>query len=192
MRFAIFIFIACTSVFSRGIAENSLISDIRVNLNQEKLRICEDGIFLMTDAFGVVALNNLQIDERGYYTICPISRVCANCKKQLEIDSNECDYCGSQDVDSIGMGENKCDDYLTTQAILCAFLNDPSQWEGKIFFCGSMRAKGVIDDEGNQSVSIELEKNKGGKVNGGVTGTIKKDKDGKTTASAEVEIKIDL
>lgn len=188
MRSAILMCIACISFLSKGISNEKLISDIRVNLKSENLLASEEGIFLITDEFGLVALNNLQFDERGCYTICHIAYICTNCMNQLTPDSSGCDVCGSEEIDAIGVGENGDNKYLTAQAILTAFLVDPSQWEGKIQFCGHFKGKAGVDDEGTKSVSIQVTETDNNDID--YSATIKvEEKDENRTASAEVEVK---
>jgi len=187
MRSAILVFIACLSLFNKGITNEKIISDIRVNLKSENLATTEEGIFLITDEFGLIALNNLQFDERGYYTICQIAYICTNCRNQLTQDSIGCAICGSEEIESIGVGESCDNKYLTAQAILTAFLVDPSQWEGKIQLCGHFKGNAGVDDEGTKSVSIQVTETDSNDVD--YSATIKaEEKDGQTTGSVEVEV----
>ena len=65
----------------------------------------------MTDEFGPVSLHNSQVDKKGYYTISKITYKCTNCLKHLE-KSNNCDHCGSTEVDIKGVGEYEDNEYI--------------------------------------------------------------------------------
>lgn len=189
MRFIFFIFVAICSVFCKGISEEKWTNEFRVNLDIDKLLISQDGIFLMTDNFGAVALNDLQFDDRGYFTLCQISYVCANCRREFEHDSKICGACGSEDIVFVEVGE--CNEYLTAQAILCAFLQNPSLWEDKILVAGQLEVKGGADNKGNQSLTVEVtETTNNGNCSYGGSCSVVKDSDGNTTAKAEATLVI--
>ncbi|NGX46866.1 MAG: hypothetical protein K1000chlam3_00233 [Chlamydiae bacterium] len=191
MRYAFFFLVAVVSFLGKGIADEKLDNEFRVNLNPEKLSIREDGIFLITESYGEVALSNLQIDERGYYTICQIAYICTNCQNQYEQHPDTCDCCGSQEMDFVGIGKENADEYLTIQAMLATFLNNYSIWEGKILLCGTAVLQGDVDSDGNKSISLRIEDTNDDKdITYGAGGSIKQDEDGEVSAKAEFTLKI--
>lgn len=56
-------------LLNKGFSGEKLIDEFRVNLHPERLVLDKNGIFLISNDFGKVALNNLQVDERGLYIV---------------------------------------------------------------------------------------------------------------------------
>ncbi|NGX36951.1 MAG: hypothetical protein K1000chlam2_00097 [Chlamydiae bacterium] len=191
MRFVYFIIIALTSLLAKGMAKEPSTNEFRINLNPEYLVITDQKMLLLTNDFGEVTLSNLQIDERGYYTICQIGFACNHCQKQFNAYPTTCDHCGSEEIDFITLGENKNNDYLTAQAMLCTCLKDFCNWDGKTLLCGTIGFQGSIDSDGNRSASIEVsDTNKDRDISWSARGSIEQDPDRNTSASAEVSVEI--
>ncbi len=192
MRYAFFILIGVVSFLVNGNAEEKLTTEFRVNLHPEKLSIQEDGIFLMTESYGEVALSNVQFDKRGYYTICQIAYICTNCQKQFEQYPDIYDCCESQELNFIGMGRGNADEYLTIQAMLAIFLNH-SNIMNEILLCKNIvKFDGSADTDGNWDLSSTYEwenedKDISCKLQAGV-----ENKDGETSGKIEGTIQIGL
>ncbi len=187
MKFAYLLFIALFGIVARGTGQEITINEFRIHVNPEDFRMADEGMYLMTESFGEIALNNLRFDEKGYYSACHISSMCKNCMKEFEVYPNTCDQCGSKELDIIAIPQEEDNGYLTVQAALCAFLNNFSIWKGETLICGEITIEAEADSDGNTSVSGSIgDSSNDGSSSWEVTGKGNRDEEGNISGSISV------
>ena len=190
MRFVFFILITIVSFLSEGFGEEKPFNEFIIRIAPEQLELRENGMFLSTNAFSEVSLDNLHFDREGYFTTFQFAFICTDCQKQFDIHPLICYKCESIKFELISLNRNEDGSLYALQSMFLSILNNFSIYnEGMLCYKGSVSVGGNTDTDGNKAVDVKIQgESENGSFSWEGSGTIEKDPEGNTNGKAEARV----
>ncbi len=93
----------------RSVDDSSIlkVTESKYYLNADRIYIIDNGIYLDSDCFGVLALSNVMRDGEGLFTVDVYTiYMCDNCHRYYNSQPEQCDTCGGTSFTPINQLED--------------------------------------------------------------------------------------